>query len=124
MKPRASAATTRSTSAGVTRAASPLTAASRAAASRSSGVMSRNMIPGRGKSGMSRTRARRSGGVMLAVLASGRDLAQVADQEQVLEVCGDRRQIFQRLDRLLAPLRIARAQRRGEDALQQLGLAV
>src|SRR5688500_17676888 len=36
----------------------------------------------------------------------------------------DRREVLERLDRLLAALRVARAQRRGEDRLQQLGLAV
>src|SRR6202042_2761363 len=125
MKPRASAATTKSTWAAATRSARPLTAASSAPASSSSGVMSRNRIPGRGKSGMSRMNSRRSRvGTLSGATASGRDLAQVADEEQMLEVGGDRGEILQRIDRLLAPLGITRAQRRGQDVLEQLRLAV
>ena len=51
-------------------------------------------------------------------------LAQVADQQQVPQVRRHRRQVLERLDRLLAALGIARAQGRGEDALKQLRLAV
>src|SRR6059058_1934135 len=52
------------------------------------------------------------------------DLAQVADQQQVLEVRRDGREVLERLDGLLAALDVARAQRRGQDLLQQRGLAV
>src|SRR4051794_7672991 len=76
--------------------------------------MSRNRMPGFGKSGMSRTKAARSIG----------NLPQVADQQEVLEVAGDGGEVLQRLDRLLAALRVARPQRRGQDLLQQRGLAV
>src|ERR671916_1985384 len=55
---------------------------------------------------------------------SAGDLAQVTDQQQVLEVRRDRRQVLERLERLLAALGIARAQRRREDLLQQRRLAV
>ena len=48
----------------------------------------------------------------------GRDLAQIADQQQVLEMRGDRGEVLERFDRLLAPVGIARAQGRREDALQ------
>src|SRR4051794_13283750 len=95
--------------------------------------MSRKRIPGFGKSGMSRTKAARSVLTSRATFAwkqsarsslSSGDLAQVPDEQQVLEVAGDRGQVLQRPDRLLAALGIARAQRRGEDLLQQRGLAV
>src|SRR3984885_11572767 len=102
-------------------------AAARAAGSSSSGVMSRNTTPGLGKSGMSRIWARRSTegtGRSLAKSELGRDLAQVADQQQMLEMGGDRREVLEGLDRLLAALGIARAQRGSEDALQQLRLAI
>src|SRR5436190_5160324 len=52
------------------------------------------------------------------------DLAQVSHEQQVLEVRGDRREVLQRLERLLAALRVPRAQRRREDLLQQRRLAV
>src|SRR4051795_11499398 len=52
------------------------------------------------------------------------DLAQVADEQQVLEVRRHGGQVLQRLDGLLAALGIARAQRRGEDLLEQGRLAV
>ncbi len=52
------------------------------------------------------------------------DLAEVADEQQVLEVRGDRGEVLERLDGLLAPLGVARAQRRSEDLLEQRGLAV
>jgi len=42
----------------------------------------------------------------------------------VLEVRGDRREVLERLDRLLAALGVARAQGRSEDLLQQRRLAV
>ena len=45
-------------------------------------------------------------------------------EQQVLEVRGDRGEVLERLDRLLAALGIARAQRRGEDLLEQRRLAV
>ena len=85
------------------------------------GVMSLKTIPGFGKSGMSRTSASRS--TAMARLSAD-DLAQVADEQQVLEVRRDGREVLQRLDRLLAALGVARAQRRGEDLLQQRRLAV
>src|SRR3712207_8187890 len=66
---------------------------------------------------MSRTSAARS------TISAG-DLAQVADEEQVLEVRGHRGQVLQRLDRLVAALGIARAKGRGQDLLQQRRLAV
>ncbi len=50
--------------------------------------------------------------------------AQVPNQQQVFQVRGHRGQVFKRLDRLLAALRVARAQRRREDALQQLRFAI
>ena len=81
--------------------------------------MSLNTIPGLGKSGMSR--------MCVAQVRSRAHLAirlQVAHEQQVLEVRGDGREVLERLDRLLAPLGIARAQRRGEDLLQQRGLAL
>src|SRR6478609_5713473 len=86
--------------------------------------MSLNTIPGRGKSGMSRTSRRRVAAAAAVGSASANDLAQVADEEQVLEVRRDRREVLERLDGLLAALGVARAQRRGEDLLQQRGLAV
>ena len=42
----------------------------------------------------------------------------------MLEVRSHRREVLERLHRLLAPLRIARAQRRRQDLLEQVGLAV
>src|SRR6476661_4546297 len=86
--------------------------------------MSLNTIPGRGKSGMSRTSRRRVAAAAAVGSASANDLAQVADEEQVLEVRRDCREVLERLDRLLAALGVARAQRRGEDLLQQRSLAV
>src|ERR1700683_5759077 len=56
--------------------------------------------------------------------ASADDLAQVAEHQQVLEVGGYRGEVLQRLDRLLAPLWVARAQGRREDLLEQVGLAI
>ena len=79
--------------------------------------MSLNTIPGLGKSGMSRMWSRRSPALTWRS-------AQIAHEQQVLEVRGDRGEVLERLDRLLAPLGIARAQRRGEDLLQQRGLAL
>src|SRR3954447_5714645 len=57
-------------------------------------------------------------------LLSTGDLAQVPDQQQMLEMRGDRGEVLERLDRLLAPLGIARAQGRREDLLEQRRLAV
>ena len=54
MNPRASAATTKSIERGDAHSANATTAASSAAGSSSSGVMSLKTIPGFGKSGMSR----------------------------------------------------------------------
>src|SRR5690348_10677234 len=122
MNPRASAATTRSTDRGRASAASSDTAWPSAVASSSRGVMSLKTIPGLGKSGMSRTSALRS--TVLTAGLSADDAAQVADQQQMPEVRGHRGEVLECLDRLLAALGIARAQRRGEDALKQLGLAV
>src|SRR3954470_21460151 len=120
-KPRASAPMTTSTSAGA-RAQRPVTAASSPAGSASTGVMSLKPIPGCGKSGISRTRARRSTATAARRLPD--DLAQVPDEQQVLEVRRHRGEVLERLDRLLAALGVARAQRRGEDLLQQRRLAV
>src|SRR3954471_4623455 len=50
--------------------------------------------------------------------------AQVPDQQQVLEVADRRRQAFQALQRLFAPLGVARAQRRPQQRFQQVRLAV
>src|SRR3954469_7549897 len=119
-KPRASAPITTSTSGGAS-SARPETAVSRPAGSASTGVMSLNPIPGCGKSGISRTRARRSAAT---ATGSADDLAQVPDEQEVLEVRRDGREVLERLDRLLAALGVARAQRRGEDLLQQRRLAV
>jgi len=52
------------------------------------------------------------------------DLAQIAHEQQVLEVRCDRGEVLQRLDRLLAAFRIARAQRGREDLLEQVRLAI
>src|SRR4051794_11729818 len=52
------------------------------------------------------------------------DLAQVADQEQVLEVGRHGGQVLQRLDGLLAALDVAGAQRGGQDLLQQRRLTI
>src|SRR5579859_4117953 len=71
---------------------------------------------------MSRMNARRSTAPLERT--SGRDLAQIADQQQVLEVGGDGRQVLERFDRLLAAVGVTRAQRRSENALKQRGLAV
>src|SRR4051794_37287168 len=98
--------------------ASASTAARKAGGVAISGVMSRNRMPGLGKSGMSRMYDPRS------TLSSARDFPQVADQQQVLEMGGDGREVLQRLDGLLAALGVARAQGRGDDLLQQRGLAV
>src|SRR3954447_15935373 len=119
--PRASAPMTTSTFDGA-RAQRPVTAASSPAGSASTGVMSLKPIPGCGKSGISRTRARRSTATAARRLAD--DLAQVPDEQQVLQVRRHRGEVLERLDRLLAALGVARAQRRGEDLLQQRRLAV
>src|SRR5579884_3453636 len=58
------------------------------------------------------------------LLASGGDVAQVPDEQQVLEVGGDRGQVLKRLDRLFSAVGVAGAQSGGEDALQELGLTV
>src|SRR5512133_2531766 len=83
--------------------------------------MSLNTIPGFGKSGMSRIRSRRS---TAATGCLAGDLAQVADEEQVLEMGGHGGEVLERLDRLLALLGIARAQRRAQQLLEQGRLAV
>ena len=93
MNPRASAATTKSTASGRAHSASRVTAASSAPASSSSGVMSLKTIPGFGKSGMSR---------MNDAERSSRDPPQVPDQQQMLQVRGDGREVLQRLDGLRA----------------------
>src|SRR3954453_8248675 len=117
-KPRASAPMTTSMSGGAT-PARPVTAASRPCGSARIGVMSLKPMPGLGKSGISRMRLlRRAEGSL------PNDLPQIPDQQQVLEVCRHRREVLERLDRLLAALRVARAQRRGEDLLQQRRLPV
>src|SRR3954454_8004151 len=86
--------------------------------------MSLKTIPGLGKPGMSRTSARRVAATGALASASANDPAQIADEEQVLEVRRHRGEVLERLDRLLAALGVARAQRRGEDLLQQRRLAV
>src|SRR4051794_5760657 len=106
-----------------TGSARPLSAASSASGSAISGVMSLKTPPAVGKSAMSRMRAARST-VIARLAGSAGDLAQVADEQQVLEVRRDGREVLQRLERLLAPVGVARAQRRGEDLLEQRGLAV
>src|SRR4051794_2669469 len=53
-----------------------------------------------------------------------RDLPQIADEQQVLEVRRDRREVLERLDGLLAALGIARAPRRGADLVREGRLAV
>src|SRR3954470_3258047 len=117
-KPRASAPMTTSMSGGAT-PARPVTAASSPCGSARIGVMSLKPMPGLGKSGISRMRLlRRAEGSL------PNDLPQIPDQQQVLEVCRHRREVLERLDRLLAALRVARAQRRGEDLLQQRRLPV
>src|SRR5947209_12788372 len=85
--------------------------------------MSLKRIPGLGKSGMSRMWARKSIAAP-ASAGSRRDPTQVADEQQVLEVRGDRGEVLERLDRLLAAVGIARAQRRREDLLEQRRLPV
>src|ERR1044072_710989 len=79
--------------------------------------MSLKTIPGLGKSGVARMGSSRR-------TPLARQLAQIANQQQVLEVGRDRGQVLERLDRLLAALGIAGAQRRGKDLLEQRGLAV
>src|ERR1700685_4086317 len=101
MQPRASAATTSSTSSGSEIARRPSIASASAGGCSSRGVMSLNTIPGRGKSERSRTNC-----LSFKNRPLGRYLAQVADQEQVLEVRRHRRQILERLDRLLAAVGI------------------
>src|SRR3954452_11145098 len=87
--------------------------------------MSLKTIPGLGKSGMSRMNARRSTrGRLFHSWLSGSDLAEVAHEKQVLQVRCDRREVLERLDRLLAPLGVPRAQRRREDLLEQRRLTV
>src|SRR3954469_13440486 len=113
-KPRASAPMTSSAPTARPYSASASTAARKASGEAISGVMSRKRMPGRGKSGMSRTKAARSAG----------NLSEIPDEQQVLEVRGHRGEVLERLDGLLAPLGIPRAQRRGKDLLQQRRLAV
>src|SRR6478672_13064598 len=84
--------------------------------------MSLKLMPARGKSGISRISSRSATGVR--AIGSAHDLAQVPDQQQVLQVRGHRREVLERLDGLLAPLRVARAQRGREDLLEEVGLAV
>src|SRR5260221_7301413 len=69
---------------------------------------------------MSRMCSRRS----MSPARSGSYSAEVPDEKQVLQVGRDRRQVLQGLDGLLAALRIARAQGRRQDLLEQRGLAV
>src|ERR671926_1752765 len=75
---------------------------------------------------MSWMKLRRSsvpGASVMAAISAG-DVAQVPDEQQVLEVGRDRGEVLERLDRLLATVRVARAERRGEDLLEQRRLAV
>src|SRR5438270_12972282 len=83
--------------------------------------MSLKTIPGFGKSGMSRMWSLNS---MSPFAGSRGQAAEVPDEKQVLQVGGNRRQVLERLDRLLAALGIARAQRRREDLLEQCRLAI
>src|SRR5215218_4495736 len=78
---------------------------------------------------MSWTNARRSTSGGATSLPTTRRSArgeppQVAHEQQVLEVRRDGGEVLERLDRLAAALGIARAQRRGEDLLQQRRLAL
>ena len=86
--------------------------------------MSLKSIPGLGKSGISRISARRSYAFARGRAHQRTILRRSRIEQQVLEVGGHRGEVLERLDRLLAPLRVARAQRRREDLLQQVGLAV
>src|ERR1700722_1819470 len=88
--------------------------------------MSLKPIPGLGKSGISRISGRRGGRADIPSMGidSAGDLAQVADQQEVLQVGRHGREVLERLERLCAPLRVARAQRRSEDLLEQVRLAV
>src|SRR3954454_2812298 len=113
-KPRASAPMTSSAPTARPYSASASTAARKASGEAISGVMSRKRMPGRGKSGMSRTKAARSAG----------NLSEIPDEQQVLEVAGHRGEVLQRLDGLLAALGITGAQRGREDLLEQGGLAI
>src|SRR5918997_2669647 len=79
---------------------------------------------------MSRTKAR-SSAPAAAVWASTRsggsargETAEVAHEQQVLEVRGHGRQVLERLDGLASALGVTRAQRRGEDLFEQRRLAV
>src|SRR5262249_9394714 len=81
-------------------------------------VMSLKLMPARGKSGISRISSRSATGVRS--IGSAHDLAQVPDQQQVLEMRGDGGEVLERLDGLLAPLGVARAQRRRDDLLEQV----
>src|SRR5215207_8517084 len=56
--------------------------------------------------------------------ASARELAEIPDQQQVLEVGCHGGEVLERLDRLLAPLRVPGAERRRQDLLEQRRLAV
>src|SRR3954447_12621240 len=58
------------------------------------------------------------------VLQLADDLAQVADEQQVLEVRRDGGEVLERLNRLLPALRVPRPQGGGEDLLQERRLAV
>src|SRR3954470_7608882 len=58
------------------------------------------------------------------VLVLRSDPAQIPHQQQVLQVRRDRREVLERLDRLLSPLGVPRAQRRREDLLEQGRLTV
>src|SRR2546421_527039 len=82
--------------------------------------MSLKTIPGLGKSGMSRMYSRRS--TRRVVLAG--DLAQIPYEQQVLEMRCDGHEILEGLYCLLALLRVAGAQGRGEDLLEQRRRAV
>src|SRR5215208_625632 len=78
---------------------------------------------------MSWTNARRSTSGGATSLPTTRRSArgeppQVPHEQQVLEVRGDGGEVLERLDRLAAALGVAGAQRRGEDLLEQRGLAV
>src|SRR5918992_2941623 len=123
MNPRASAPRIRSGSFGPAHSASRSTASRSAFRSASSGMMSLKTMPGSGKSGTSRTFAARSTAVT-PTTSSRRHLPQRAPEEQLRQVESQRRQLLQVLEAALAALRVARAQRRGDDLLQQPRLAV
>src|SRR5712692_1880202 len=82
--------------------------------------MSLKTIPGLGKSGMSRMYCLRS----KSTSDSARNLPQIPNEQQVLQMGRHGHEILEGLYCLLALLRVAGAQGRGEDLLKQCRLAV